>query len=250
MNPDNSIAERKEIYHPEIDFVVDPEEDVCQIRWRVNDSSRQIRKDFIMQAVESTPNKDEAYRIAELDIRRFYDERADEIRARVELVKADWMNVKHLFYKEVARLFSGYPWPHPPEGQDRYIGNASILGRWPRYISKKAFSFPANPSYSYNGHAVKVIAHEMLHFMEYEYMEKKFGLQPSEKGTADNTFWQFTENLNVLIENSDSWKVIRHDFVSSPYPECQILYDQMKDVWDNSKSVDALIQDVFKEQLT
>lgn len=177
-------------------------------------------KDVIAQAVESAPNKDKACRIAELDIRRFYSERVDEIRARVELVKADWMNVKYLFFEEVARLFSGYPWPSPPEGQDRYIGNASILGRYPRYISKKAFSFPANPSYPYVGHAVKVIAHEMLHFMEYEYMEKKFGMRPTERDAADNTFWQFTENLNVLIENSDPWRVIRRDFVSMPYPEC------------------------------
>lgn len=249
MDPDNSIAERKEIYHPKIGFVIDPDADVCQIRWRINDSSRQAVKDFIAQAVESASSKDEACRIAELNIRRFYNERADEIRARVEIVKADWMTVEHLFYKEVVRLFSCYPWPRPPEGHDRYIGNSSILGRWPRYISKKTFSFPANPSYPYTGHAVKVIAHEMLHFMEYEYMEKKFGLRSSERNAADNTFWQFTENLNVLIESSDPWKVIRHDFVSRPYPECQELYDRMKDVWDNSQSVDILIHEIFKEQL-
>ncbi len=165
--------------------------------------------------------------------------------------REDWARVEPLFYETVDRLFSNYQWPKPPAGRDRYVGFASILYRFPRNIAEKQFWFPANPLQNslHSRRVVKVIAHEMLHFMEYEYMEKRFGLQPSEKGSADNIFWQFTENLNVLIENSDQWSEITRGLTSGPYPECQELYDKMKVIWGTTQDIDLLLREIFKEQV-
>lgn len=247
-NPDTSKIERKEICHPTIDFVLDVEQDIGQIRWRMNGGYKGWA-DF-EQELDTVSNNDEVYRIAEEKIRQFWDDHHDEMKVRAAVVRDDWVNVQKVFYRNADHFFSEYPWPKPPSGMDSYTGYASMLNSFPRHIREKSFSFPANPLHSSRGRAIKVTAHEILHFMEYEYMEKKFGLTPSERGSADNTFWQFTENLNVLIENSDLWKEIMQGETSKPYPICEELYGKMKEIWDRSQCVDDLIREIFQKQLT
>lgn len=248
MNPDTPSVERQEIYHPKIEFITDVESDIKQIRWRINSGSKGWA-DF-EQELDAASNKEEAYKIAEQKIRQFYADHQDEIEACATVVKANWDSVEHSFFQDVDQLFLGYPWPKPPDDRNCYTGYASMLSSFPRNISGKNFSFPAHPLRNWRGRAIRVIAHEMLHFMEYEYMGKKFGLQSSERGSADNTFWQFTENFNVLIENSnfDFWKNTMGE--AKPYSDCQELYDKMKKIWDESHSVDVLINEIFKDQLT
>ena len=121
---------------------------------------------------------------------------------------------------------------------------ASIWYRFPRDIKHQRFAVPANPNFKYHS-APHVIAHEMLHFITYDYLEKKYGLKPSEHTDPDNTFWQFTENLNVLIENDPIWAEFADGKISKPYPDCQELYEKMKAIWDQNKDIDNLVRQIF-----
>jgi len=117
---------------------------------------------------------------------------------------------------------------------------------FPRYIDKKVFTFPGLlDRYTDKDFPLRVVAHEMLHFITYDYLQNKYKLKPSEWSSKNNTFWQFTENLNVLIENEKSWHKINGGAKSNPYPNCVKLYQKMKRVWDKNKDIDNLIEKIL-----
>jgi len=77
-------------------------------------------------------------------------------------------------------------------------------------------------------------------------VQKKYHLKPSESRDKDNFFWQFTENLNVLIENSKMWQPISNGSVSKPYDDCAALYRKMEKIWKKNHDLDNLIVKTFK----
>ena len=247
LKSNNLEKEKEKISRPEINFVINPEKDIEIADWRIEDNHENW-SDFD-QEIKGAASKEEAKQIATRLIKQFYTEHMPEIETQVKVAKESWSKVEPLFFEKVASLFPDFAWPQPTTGRegDEYIAYASILNKYPRYIADKSFSFPADP---FSRHYPNiVIAHEMLHFMEYEYLEKKYGLEPSEMGSANNKFWQFTENLNVLIEQGDSWKEIMTDQIARPYKECQELFEQMKAIWDKIPEVDVLIKKIFSEEI-
>ncbi len=152
----------------------------------------------------------------------------------VKQVRLRWESVSKYFYSEVALMFKGFPWP-----KGNYRAYSSIWRMYPRDIRKKTFAFPAEDNRT--DFAMKVIAHEMLHFITYDYLEKKYKLRPSEVSSKENIFWQFTENLNVLIENQRKWARFTKNRRSKSYPECKKLYLAMERIWDSNNDIDNLI---------
>jgi hypothetical protein len=172
----------------------------------------------------------------------YYLEMNKYLRDSVNNTQAKWQKVEKLFFEKVDLLFHGWPWP-----KGNYRGYVSIGRSFPRHIKEKFFAFPMRTYNSeYANRDLRIIAHEMLHFIEYDYLQKKFGLQPSECNSPDSTFWQFTENLNVLLENTNFWREFSLDYKSKPYPDCQKLYVKMKKIWDKNKDIDNLVEKIFK----
>jgi len=173
---------------------------------------------------------------------QYYFDQKEYLADSAKNTQTKWHKVEKIFFKKVDQLFNHWPWP-----KGNYRGFVSIARTFPRYIKEKSFAFPLRtfkPGRENND--LRVTAHEMLHFIEYDYLQKKFGLQPSERNSPDSTFWQFTENLNVLIENSNYWQEFNKGFKSKPYPDCQKLYIKMKKIWDKNKDIDNLIKKTFK----
>ena len=185
--------------------------------------------------------KKDRQRILNAYVDSYYDGKEAEHHKELQRVKKEWASLEKYFFKEVDRIFDGFAWL-----KGDYCGYGSIWTSFPRIINEKVFAFPIYRTQEMaNLKTSAIIAHEMLHFMEYEYLQKKFHLQPSEMNSRDNTFWQFTENLNVLIENSPSWRPFRQGVPSQPYPQCKALYAKMKRIWDKDQNLDNLIQKIF-----
>ncbi len=133
-------------------------------------------------------------------------------------------------------IFSGYKWP-----KGKYIAYPTIWGMYPRFLDKKTFQFPYQnnkPNY------IKVIiAHEMLHFIFYDYVYKKF---PKLKRCEYNyDLWNVSEAFNVIIQNSHKWvKLFNQRTVS--YPEHKDLIIKFKKVW---REIDGDIDKFLKRVL-
>lgn len=171
----------------------------------------------------------------------FYKVHRREIEENLKKIESNWGKIEKYFYNQVNKIFKNYPWP-----QGDYRAYASIWNMFPRFVDKKIFTVPAFPEWhGGENFALIVIAHEMLHFITYDYLINKYHLKPSESEDKNNTFWQFTENLNVLIENGKGWRRFTGGFKSRPYKDCEKFYIKMKRVWDKNKDIDNLTQKVL-----
>ncbi|MFA4872182.1 MAG: hypothetical protein WC610_03975 [Patescibacteria group bacterium] len=186
--------------------------------------------------------KNSRQKILSAYVDNYYEVYKKKIKEDLNKAKKNWAGVEKYFYKEVDKIFHKYPWP-----KGNYHAHISIWNMFPRFIKSKIFMFPSNPErYKNKKFTLLVIAHEMLHFITYNYLQNKYKLKPSESGDKDSKFWQFTENLNVLIESGKNWRVFTEG-TSKPYLECQKLYTRMKRIWETNNDIDNLIKIIFEK---
>lgn len=227
--------------YPEIKFLVDKKIDIRQARKRTYRLDKLLGKNLQFLLRPEFAKSKRKFLIAYVN--NFYKVRGDEITANLKETETKWQCCAKSYYKKVDKVFHCYPWPN-----GHYIGIISIWFLYPRYIDKKTFTFPLK-NYKFKDLDLRVIAHEMLHFITYDYLQKKYGLKPSERNDRDNSFWQFTENLNVLIENSPFWNEFSGEFRSRPYEECRALYRKMEKIWKKNKDLDNLIIKIFGSRI-
>ena len=120
------------------------------------------------------------------------------------------------------------------------FSSLSKVYRYPRSISKKTFFFPLNHKIEH--YANKVIAHKMLHFMFFDYVEKKYELGEKSKipGKETNYLWKVSEAFNSVIQG---WALYQELFDSrpNPYPEVVEIYEEMNEQWEKNQNVDTLL---------
>ena len=224
--------------YPKIDFSINKENDRVVVK-AFKFSERMLGMPLAFLSDKKFDDSREELALAYMD--DFYTRHEKEIEADLQNTKAEWEKIEGYFFAEVDRIFGGYAWP-----EGNYTGYLSIRSTFPRWINKKTFTFPFVASWLSNRrNPIRTIAHEMLHFITYPYLKEKHGLLSSESGSEDNTFWQFTENLNVLIENSLGWSEISKGRKSFPYDNCKEQYNKMKEIWDKNQDLDNLVVKIF-----
>ena len=210
---------------------LDSEKEVFLSFWRSGQSLHPNLNHLLGQQ-----NEEEVKGAISCFIDEYYHKNRVRLRENFDTIIKEWYQVRSSYYKKVGGLLNNYPWP-----SGDYLACGSILYLFPRNIAKRWFTFPLSRRFN----AVQVIAHEMLHFIVYDYLEKVFGLKPSEGCDQDNKFWQFSENLNALIEDEPIWQEFMRGNKANIKPECKTLYLEMKAVWDKDKSIDHLIESIF-----
>lgn len=232
----------RKVYYPKIKFTVDLKREKQFFLNRKRNLQKFLPAGLSFVLKPEFKSKKNAILSAYLDA--YYSEQRKNLVSSVNNTRLKWSKVEKIYFKKVDNLFHNWPW-----SKGNYQAYISIARSFPRNIEKKYFAFPVQ-SYKpgRENQDIRVIAHEMLHFIEYDYLQNKFGLTPSESNSKDNTFWQFTENLNVLIENSNFWREFSAGCKSKPYPDCEKLYNRMKKIWDKNKDVDKLIRSEFGEE--
>lgn len=170
-----------------------------------------------------------------------YKRRGAELTESYEEVRAEWKKVKSPYFALLRILFEGHPW-----SKDVFKGYGTIFLCYPRWIDQKAFLFPLehkNPNYR-----VIVIAHEMMHFLFFDYIQKKYRLkQDSVLPRKDKRYvWKVSEAFNTLIEG---WPPFQNIFHSNPrpYPETTKIYKEMEKFWNKEQNVPALLDKMLKQ---
>jgi hypothetical protein len=219
-------------YYPKIKFIINKSFDK-----RPFDHFGPYIKMALPRELGFVLNKNFSFREKEKMLSAFaehcYQINKKKIQESLKKTNKNWLKVAKFFYQKVDQLFHDWPWP-----RGNYRGYPTVWWMYPRFIKLKMFAFPWQNSYV---RANGVIAHEMLHFITYDYLQKKYKIKPSESGSKNNTVWQFTENLNVLIENEKYWHVFTPGSKSQPYDDCKKVYQKMQKIWQKNKSIDKLI---------
>lgn len=155
-----------------------------------------------------------------------------KISRNLKEIRKDWKRVEERYFRLVDKIFKKHPWP-----TGKYTGYVTVFWMYPRNIKDKTFYFPyrhRKPHY-----ANKVIAHEVLHFMFFDYIEKKYGIDwGKEKGYG--YLWKISEAFNTTMEN---WAPYKKLFVygGHPYSGTEGMAKKMSRQWNRQKDIDKLL---------
>ncbi|OGF31931.1 hypothetical protein A2533_00645 [Candidatus Falkowbacteria bacterium RIFOXYD2_FULL_35_9] len=223
---------------PKIKLKIDLKQDIENAKWFVKNGQfvdwflpRELY--FILEEKYSTKQKNQF--ITDYTNQTF-EAKKGQIKAGVEKSKFRWQKTEKSFFNFANDLFQDHKWP-----AGKYIGYASIFKMFPRDIKNKTFFFPYSDS---RLDPIQTIAHELLHFIFFDYVKKKYKLgQHSQlKNKAKNYIWQVSEAFNTTIENSAEFKKIFHVRKNcKPYPECRKIYTKMNKQWQQNQDVEKLL---------
>jgi len=166
----------------------------------------------------------------------FYKKYLKGIIRRAGKAKKSWRKVEKNFYKLTDKIFGEYKWP-----KGKYIAYPTIWGMYPRFLEDKTFQFP--PGHKKQNYIRVIIAHEMLHFIFYDYVYKKSPKLKSHKYDFD--LWNISEAFNAVIQNSPKW-VKAFNQKTMIYPEHRDLIRKLRKIW---KETNGDIDSFFKESL-
>jgi hypothetical protein len=171
-------------------------------------------------------------------IAEYYRKNKNEINQGLKTIETNWKDIEKKYFDFISLIFHEHGWP-----KGKYVGYASIFKMFPRNIENKTFSFPyKKQKFRWS---IKVIAHEMLHFIFFDYIHKIYGLSEI-KGR--NYVWKVSESFNCVMEN---WKPYREMLslkkISKPYPGCEKIYSKMATDWVQHQDVKKLLDLMFKK---
>jgi hypothetical protein len=168
----------------------------------------------------------------------YYKENLAEIKRGILKTKKDWQSKEKYFFALVDKIFKNHLWP-----KGKYIAYSTIWGMYPRYLKDKTFQFPY--CHKKKNFTLVVIAHEMLHFIFYDYF---FTKHPQYKNHKYDFFvWHVSEIFNVVIQNSPKW-IKAFQIKSMEYPEHKKIISGLAKKYYKKTDwrTDDLINDIIK----
>jgi hypothetical protein len=227
---------------PNLKLKIDIKQDVANAQDRFWHSARYnspfnwfFPKNFRYILSDNFSNKERDKIISEYS-KNFYQVNKDEVTAGFAQVKKQWQKEESRFYKIVGKLFKGHSWP-----KVKYTGYVSIFNMFPRNSKEKYFYFP------YDGKKLlptKTIAHEMLHFIFFDFIGRKYGADQNTEFAGKNPryVWRVSETFNNIIENWRPYKkIFGLEKESKPYPGCEKMFQAMKKQWAKSQDIDKFL---------
>ena len=170
-----------------------------------------------------------------------YKTKCKEIKIGTEKANKDWAHTEKKYFGLVDKIFKKHPWP-----KGRYVGYATIYNMYPRDISRKTFFFPYK--HRLPGLANQTIAHEMLHFIFFDYISKRYRLKENSilKNKPQKYLWEVSEVFNSVMA---SWPPYKKIFGRDPYgtyPGTEKMYKKMRGQWQKEQDIDRLLDKWLK----
>ncbi|MCK4520729.1 hypothetical protein KAT95_02565 [Candidatus Parcubacteria bacterium] len=232
----------KQSKHPNVKFLIEPEEDISVYfafekeakifdRWSIMEDYF-FKKHLKIKSLKRMKNKKAKKKFLKNYVINCYKHRNILIKKRVKEAEKRWKKVEQKFFYLTDKLFQKYPWP-----KSDYRAFVTIWNIFPRDISKKTFQFP------YKGRIFKkveaIIAHEILHFLFYDYLFKYF--PKYKKSQYSYSVWALSEAFNEAIMTEPEWRKIFH-LQLQPYPETVIVRKKIRELRKNKKTVKEILE--------
>lgn len=197
------------------------------------DHARMFLPDQIEHILDSKYSKKDRAKIIAEFTRKYYSDNKKSLQKGFAHMLLGWKRVEKRFFSLTNNLFKYHPWP-----KGNYRGFGTIFLMYPRIIDQKVFYFPL-ATHIPSSIRIKIIAHEMLHFMFFDYVLKNYGLKE-----GDKDIWAISEAFNSVIEGWGPYQTISHG-KSKPYKEVKKIYAKMKQLWKQKQDIDWLIDKIF-----
>lgn len=162
-------------------------------------------------------------------ITNFYNTHNDEI----QTLSSD--TIKYLcqeqdnFFSKVDKIFKGYPWP-----RKKFIGDFSIFDFGPRFLDDGEFQVFI---YDKRNLQLFTIFHEMLHFIFYDFAQKKFPKTLGKMDTEQGKFWDIAEVFNIVIQKTDDFIDLHGKIKNIGYPDHKKLLLQGSHLWKKNPDI-------------
>ncbi|PIR70099.1 MAG: hypothetical protein COU46_03455 [Candidatus Niyogibacteria bacterium CG10_big_fil_rev_8_21_14_0_10_42_19] len=188
-----------------------------------------------MHYVLKNKNKSKIDKILSEYIKNVFKANNKKIIENVKKAEKDWRVVEKRYFNLVDKIFKKHPWPN-----GKYIGFASIFMMYPRDVREKTFLFPGI-IYKNTPPVEVVIGHELLHFIFFDYIKKKYNLNIDSKikGKEDDYLWKVSEVFNSVIEDWDTYYRI-FKFKTPPYV-AKNFYLKMRRQWSKDQDINMLL---------
>jgi len=159
----------------------------------------------------------------------YYKTHEKELKNAVEKMKTDWLTIERKFFEIVSKLVN-HPWP-----KGKYVCYLSIFNCNPRFIETKEFqAYFKHPETTNH-----VCAHELLHFIFYDYFEKNFS--EDYKKLDSKYIWRLSEIVNDVLLRLPEFVAITGRKAPAVYAETtQELASAIK-LWSETKTVKAFV---------
>lgn len=161
--------------------------------------------------LKKAESNDEKLNLAKKLIDEKFKKNKKIIIKEIKNIEKQWQKIAPWFYQKCDQIFEDHSWP-----KGKYIAYTTIWGIYPRFIENKTFAFPYK--HKLKNYPLIVVAHEMLHFIFYDYLFKNYPKYKHKK--CEEEIWQMSEIFNALIQNSNRWQ--------TKFKQKVIIYSKLK----------------------
>lgn len=142
------------------------------------------------------------------------------------------------YFLLIDKIFKGYPWP-----KEELIGNFSIFDFCPRFLEDGEFQVCV-----YDSRNIQLFAifHECLHFIFYDFAQKRFPETLGKMNTEEGKFWDIAEVFNTVIQNTDDFIDLHGKIDNIGYPDHKKLIVKGTLLWENNPNVYNWINEMLK----
>jgi hypothetical protein len=194
--------------------------------------------------LKSRFNKDKHYKMKDekalrLFINKMYHVKQTVMDTALMEHRKRWEKISPYYFSLVDKLFSKRKWP-----RGKYIAFGTIWTMYPRFLEDKTFQIPF--WHNTSKYVSVIIAHELLHFMFYDYFYKRY---PKYNRPKYNFFvWHISEIFNIVVQNSPTW-LDCFKLKSLGYPEHKKIIKRISRIWHRRSiwNLDALTDKIIKE---
>lgn len=167
-------------------------------------------------------------------VTNYYKTHQKELEAALKKMRTDWLAIEERYFKAIDKLFN-HPWP-----EGKYICYLSIFNCNPRFIETKEFQAFYNHPETTN----YVCAHELLHFIFYDYLEKNFNQEYKELG--EKVIWKLSEIFNDVVLRLPEFVAFTGNNDPATYAETREELNGAIKLWEETKTIKVFVAQYFK----
>jgi len=215
---------------PKLSFNLDPEYD-ANIAWNFYNHKTFAGTDFWKKGALENHNeliKLENIKNKKIFLKKYvnniYTSNSTNFLLRKKDIEQLYADKQKQFFSTSNDLFKNHPWP-----SGVYKCYLSVFNFCPRFLeTKKFFVF----MYDEDNIILFTIIHEMLHFIFYDYCNKKYKDIFITKDTEKGQFWEIAEVFNMTVQQTQPFIDLHHEINFSDYPKLNALKLESKKMWD------------------
>lgn len=229
---------------PKLKFIIDPNNDFEIYKGflataKVFKETKKYIEMFFYNLYPGLEKINKKNKLIKIFIGNEYKKDKVKINTVTRKTKEKWQIAQKNFFKETSLIFKNHPWP-----KGEYVAYPTIWGTFPRFLKNKTFTFPYKKIS--NNFVLFVFMHEMMHFIFYDYVVKKYPKIFKKLDTESGIFWDMAEIFNTIILDQPKYKKLHKYKKAYCYPQHKKHIPKLKKNWEKEPDLDKWLIKTYK----